>query len=187
MANKLLSALRRRYHSLSKDEAELLFNKILETIAERLVTGERLAFMKDNSDGSWDLSIFDLEVRDPEVNFSLERMESAEGKKVGNLFRISMKDSTGHHENHLSFEVELPGLISFDDFFNIFATLIKPIDFLYSIFAIIGSGLPAKVHGFLNYLKHNKNIAELEKSDLEPYLEEAKIQPLRIVLSTSQI
>jgi hypothetical protein len=63
-SSKLAKAIRNRFFNLTTEEQEKLGNAMLGEIGEHIEEGESLAFLKDNPDGTSDLSIFGFNVRE---------------------------------------------------------------------------------------------------------------------------
>lgn len=60
----LIEAIRRKYPVITDEELEGVVNKLQQITADHLSRGEQLAFVRQNSDGSYDLTVYGLEILD---------------------------------------------------------------------------------------------------------------------------
>jgi hypothetical protein len=59
---QLVRSIQKRYPSLSRAEARRLGSIVIEEVGKRVASGERLAFLRKNSQGEAELTVLGLEV-----------------------------------------------------------------------------------------------------------------------------
>lgn len=62
--SKLRREIRRRHPRLRDEEVSIVVDKVQEVTARHLRRGEHLSFVKENRDGTWDLTVYGLEIVD---------------------------------------------------------------------------------------------------------------------------
>jgi len=60
--SSLVQAIQKRFPNTTHKELEKISNRMLIEISSRIASGESLAFLKPNHDGSYDLTVYGLEV-----------------------------------------------------------------------------------------------------------------------------
>jgi hypothetical protein len=65
--SNLTSAIKRRHPSLIDDETKKVAEAIIDLVAKHYGNGEAISFIKVNSDGTWDLTIYGDEIIDNSI------------------------------------------------------------------------------------------------------------------------
>ena len=170
----------KQYHSFNK--IPNLRHWFLES---RNRASEHLVVVPSGVDFDAVKSLYDRASRVGKIRNPIEYYKNAEvqvaGKYVG-LVKENLENN-GHSFtlNHLQIQIAIPALVSVDDFFDSVTEIVRTIEFVYSVYALVHFGKVEVIKNFIAVLEEISNSTKSSNRLLYAFLAAASIQPLRVV------